>query len=172
MLSIYSSRFLVESHYPWTFWIFCFLRGFAEWVFIIGVYGVTRDIISGSYSIIPVLSELSMPFYLTHQQVLVPIASLCSWIPYLSKILRYSTFSNSSTFFRIISCSVVAINIGNIGGIMADNQVRTYQILLWTTWIKRLNSAWKVTSWKYSFYSLNLCVVGIINYSSIHLNIL
>ena len=31
------------------------------------------------------LSELAMPFYLTHQQILVPIAAACSWVPYLSK---------------------------------------------------------------------------------------
>ena len=31
------------------------------------------------------LSELAMPFYLTHQQLLVPIAAACSWVPYLSK---------------------------------------------------------------------------------------
>ena len=31
------------------------------------------------------LSELAMPFYLTHQQILVPIAAACSWVPHLSK---------------------------------------------------------------------------------------
>ena len=31
------------------------------------------------------LSELAMPFYLTHQQILVPIAAACSWVPYLSR---------------------------------------------------------------------------------------
>ena len=86
LLSIYSSRFIVEPEYQWTFWISCFLRGFAEWLFIIGIYGVIREIVTGSHAIIPVLSELSMPFYLTHQQVLVPIASICSWVPYLSRI--------------------------------------------------------------------------------------
>ena len=59
--------------------------GFGEWLFIIGVYGVTRELVTTPHPLLPVLSELSMPFYLTHQQILVSIASAASWIPYLSK---------------------------------------------------------------------------------------
>ena len=38
-----------------------------------------------SYAWIPFLSEIAMPFYLIHQQVLVAIVAGASWIPYLSK---------------------------------------------------------------------------------------
>ena len=65
-----------------------FLRGFAEWMFIIGVYGVFRELFTKPYSWIPFLSELAMPFYLTHQQILVPIASGASWVPYLSNNMK------------------------------------------------------------------------------------
>ena len=59
--------------------------GFGEWLFIIGVYGVTRELVTTPHPLVPALTELSMPFYLTHQQILVSIASAASWIPYLSK---------------------------------------------------------------------------------------
>ena len=59
--------------------------GFGEWLFIIGVYGVTRELVTTSHPMVPILSELSMPFYLTHQQILVSIASGASWVPYLSE---------------------------------------------------------------------------------------
>ena len=59
--------------------------GFGEWLFIIGLYGMTRELVTTSHPLVPILSELSMPFYLTHQQILVSIASAASWIPYLSE---------------------------------------------------------------------------------------
>ena len=62
--------------------------GFGEWLFIIGVYGVTRELVTTFHPLVPVLSELLMPFYLTHQQILVSIASAASWIPYLSKLIK------------------------------------------------------------------------------------
>jgi len=61
-----------------------YLRGFAEWMFIIGVYGVTRELmVSRSWSWLPTLSQLAMPFYLTHQQLLIIITVWASWYPYL-----------------------------------------------------------------------------------------
>ena len=54
-------------------------------MFIIGVYGVTRELVTKSYSWLSPLSQLAMPFYLTHQQVLVIIAAGASWYPHLSK---------------------------------------------------------------------------------------
>ena len=67
--------------------MFWFLRGFAEWLFIIGIYGVCREVFTETYSWISVFSDIAMPFYLTHMQVLVPIAAACSWVPYLSKLI-------------------------------------------------------------------------------------
>ena len=60
-------------------------RGFAEWMFIIGVYGVTRELVTKPYTWLPPLSQLAMPFYLSHQQVLIIIAAGASWYPHLSK---------------------------------------------------------------------------------------
>ena len=45
------------------------LRGFGEWLFILGSYAVCRDIITKTYHWISVLSVIAMPYYLTHQQV-------------------------------------------------------------------------------------------------------
>ena len=60
-------------------------RGFAEWMFIIGVYGVTRELVTKPYSWLPTLSQLAMPFYLSHQQILIVITVGASWFPHLSK---------------------------------------------------------------------------------------
>lgn len=81
VLIVYGGNFLVGPY----IWLFYFLRGFAEWLFIIGTYGVCREVFTTTYSWIPVFSEIAMPFYLTHQQVLIPIAAASSWVPYLSK---------------------------------------------------------------------------------------
>ena len=55
-------------------------------MFIIGVYGVTRELVTRSCSWLPTLSQLAMPFYLTHQQLLIIITAGASWYPYLSKL--------------------------------------------------------------------------------------
>jgi len=94
ILTIYSGNFFLE-YIPWAKWIFWFLRGFAEWLFIIGIYGVFREMFTKSYAWIPFLSEIAMPFYLIHQQVLVAIVAGASWIPYLRSfpiVLVLSTF--------------------------------------------------------------------------------
>ena len=87
ILTVYSAKFLLEGWFPYGEFFFYFLRGFAEWLFLIGIYGVFREAFTKSWSWIPLLSELAMPFYLTHQQILVPIAASASWVPYLSKYL-------------------------------------------------------------------------------------
>jgi len=79
-LFLYSSKFIYENSYPELKLLFFFWRGFAEWIFIIGVYGVFREVFTKSYSWLSFLSELAMPFYLTHQQVLIPIAAGASWM--------------------------------------------------------------------------------------------
>ena len=60
-------------------------RGLSEWMFIIGLYGVTREVMTKSFSWLSVLSELAMPFYLTHQQLLIMIVAGVSGYPYLSE---------------------------------------------------------------------------------------
>ena len=40
--------------------VFYFVRGFAEWLFIIGLYGVLRERVTTTGSWIPVLSEFIM----------------------------------------------------------------------------------------------------------------
>ena len=85
ILTIYAGNFLLEGVFAYSEFFFYFLRGFAEWLFIIGIFGVFREVFTKTWSWIPVLSELAMPFYLTHQQILVPIAAGASWVPYLSK---------------------------------------------------------------------------------------
>ena len=73
----------------WVVAVFYFLRGFSEWLFILGVYGVTRQLVTAPPPGLARLSELAMPFYLTHQQLLVPLVAACSWVPYLSKETRH-----------------------------------------------------------------------------------
>ena len=52
------------------------------------MYGVTRQLVTRPPPGLARLSELAMPFYLTHQQILVPLVAACSWVPYLSKETR------------------------------------------------------------------------------------
>ena len=54
-------------------------------MFIIGLYGVTREVMTKTFSWLSVLSELAMPFYLTHQQILVMVVAGASWYPHLSE---------------------------------------------------------------------------------------
>ena len=79
------------EHLIWAKILFFILRGFSEWLFIIGVYGVTRHLVTRPLPGLARLSELAMPFYLTHQQLLVPLVAACSWVPYLSKETRHQS---------------------------------------------------------------------------------
>ena len=89
-LSVYSTvGILYYDYWDWPRLFFYLLRGFSEWLFIIGVYGVTRQLVTRPPPGLARLSELAMPFYLTHQQILVPIAAACSWLPHLSKETRH-----------------------------------------------------------------------------------
>ena len=54
-------------------------------MFIIGLYGVTREIMTKTSPWLSMLSELAMPFYLTHQQLLIMIVAGVSGYPYLSE---------------------------------------------------------------------------------------
>ena len=60
-----------------------FFNGFSKWLVIIGIYGVTRNAVKSSHRYLEYLSSIAMPFYLTHQQVLVAILSGVLWVPYL-----------------------------------------------------------------------------------------
>ena len=60
---------------------------------------------------LPVLSELAMPFYLTHQQLLVPLAAAASWVPYLSQFYRDNNRDlshNSGTFPIVLLLATLA----------------------------------------------------------------
>ena len=61
-------------------------------MFLIGLYGVTRELVETPpvtpqswISSLLRLRGLALPFYLTHQQVLVVVAAGASWCPRLSK---------------------------------------------------------------------------------------
>merc|ERR1711864_57994 len=78
----------IVDHWSWSlnlvfFTVKGFWRGFAEWLFILGSYSMCREIFQKNYSWLPLLSQMCMPFYLTHQQILVAIASVALWVPSL-----------------------------------------------------------------------------------------
>ena len=80
------------------------LRGFGEWIFILGLYSANRSICTTSFPIIKTLREMAMPFYLTHMQILVVLASGIFWIPYLGTFLPtliISTLITSAVSFLI-----------------------------------------------------------------------
>ena len=69
------------------YFLLCFLRGFGEWMFIIGFYAINRNIWTKSFQIIDTLRKMTMPFYLLHQQILVALLSGTLWISYINSIL-------------------------------------------------------------------------------------
>ena len=77
----------------------CVLRGFGEWIFILGLYSVNRSICTRSFKIIKTLREMAMPFYLTHIQISVVLVSGTFWVPYLS------------TFFPTIILSTLCVSV-------------------------------------------------------------
>ena len=82
------------DHLIWAKILFFILRGFSEWLFIIGVYGVLRELVTAPLPGLAKLSELAMPFYLTHTQIIVAIQTASSWVPYLSKWMITEYFEN------------------------------------------------------------------------------
>ena len=65
----------------------CVLRGPGEWLFMVGIYAVTRNTFSSNWKILKVLREMAMPFYLLHQQILIVLASGTLWVPYLGSFV-------------------------------------------------------------------------------------
>ena len=65
----------------------CTFRGFGEWIFILGLYSVNRNINTKNFQIIKVLRQMSMPFYLTHMQTLFVLVSVTFWVPYLGSFV-------------------------------------------------------------------------------------
>ena len=49
----------------------CIFRGYGEWMFLIGLYGLNRNIWTKNFTMIKTLREMAMPFYLLHQQILI-----------------------------------------------------------------------------------------------------
>ena len=77
---------------------------------IIGLYGVTRELMTRTFSWLSVLSELAMPFYLTHLQILVVVAAGASWQPLLSEqrqqfMAFYCPYEFTSTFDNVQQAS-------------------------------------------------------------------
>lgn len=88
-------------NYPLT----CIFRGFGEWMFMLGLYAVYRNIFTKHFKIIKILREMAMPFYLLHQQVLIALVSGTLWIPYLGSFIATIILSTLGTC--IISFLVV-----------------------------------------------------------------
>ena len=60
-----------------------FVRGFGQWLFLIGVIGVMGQNFTETRKWHKTLREMAMPFYVIHLQVLVALASGALWVPYL-----------------------------------------------------------------------------------------
>ena len=51
--------------------LYAFLRCYGEWLFMIGLLGLCRRYVRGYPNFLKKLVLIAMPFYVTHQQVLV-----------------------------------------------------------------------------------------------------
>ena len=127
--AIYAGKFFLND-FPWPF---LFLRGFAEWLFIIGVYGVFREIFTKTYSWIPVFSELAMPFYLTHQQLLIALVAAASWVPILSNFALTKINFLKLSIFRVLPNNAYTGYNCHLGSVLDHHKVWTSQIFLWPT---------------------------------------
>ena len=59
-------------------------RGLGEWLFVLGTYSVTRSLCTSGPRYLPLFSQAAMPFYLTHQQVLITM-----YIGNLAYLIRF-----------------------------------------------------------------------------------
>jgi len=76
-----------------------------EWGMVLGLTSVTRELVTTQYRYLPVLSQLAMPFYLTHQQVLVTVLSLSLSTPVLGSfpiVLILTTITTTTLSFIIV----------------------------------------------------------------------
>ena len=90
-------------------------------MFIIGLYGVTREVMTTTFSWLSVLSELAMPFYLTHQQILVVIVAGASWYPHLSESLMKCQLSTSPLPLAIFAGSFpVVLILSTVGTLVVS----------------------------------------------------
>ena len=89
----------------------CILRGAGEWMFILGLYAVSRSIFTRNFRILKTLREMAMPFYLLHQQVLIALVSGTLWIPYLGSFIVTII---SSTIFTCALAFLIAKSPGPV----------------------------------------------------------
>lgn len=90
-------------------------RGWGEWLFMIGLYSVCRSIFKKNYSWLTPLRKIVMPFYLTHQQILVAILSGTLWVEYLGSFpvtLALTTIATLCVSFAITCSGPVAYFFG------------------------------------------------------------
>ena len=124
--------------------LYLYCRGFAEWMFIIGVYGVTRELVTKPYPWLPPLSQLAMPFYLSHQQILIMIAAGASWYPHLSKDeIPNCTDMFIICGFRVLSCCPYSVYDWNPAGVLGDHQGGTHQIFVWSPHQRIFSLTWE-----------------------------
>jgi len=90
---------LRDGPYYWTYQITNgTTRAFGEWLFVLGAYAVARTAFTSQYRHLPLLNQVAMPFYLTHQQVLVAVLSGALWVPYLSTFPSTLLLATLATF--------------------------------------------------------------------------
>ena len=92
-----------RSHGTALYWIgMGVVRAAGEWRIVLGI---TRDLVTMQYRHLPLLSQIAMPFYLTHQQVLVTVLSLSLGTPVLQSfpiVLIIATIVTSALSFLIV----------------------------------------------------------------------
>jgi len=90
---------LSDGPYHWTYGIINgTIKAFGEWLFVLGAYAVARTAFTSQYRHLPLLNQVAMPFYLTHQQVLVAVLSGALWVPYLSTFPSTLLLATIATF--------------------------------------------------------------------------
>ena len=96
----------IPEKYEALYWIAMgVLRAAGEWGMVLGITSVTRDLVTMQYRHLPLLSQIAMPFYLTHQQVLVTVLSLSLGTPVLQSfpiVLIIATIATAALSFLIV----------------------------------------------------------------------
>ena len=85
-------------------------RAAGEWTLVLGIYSVTREFVTVQYRHLPLLSQIAMPFYLTHQQVLVALLSASLGVPVLGSfpiMLLLATLVTATISFAIMKLGLL-----------------------------------------------------------------
>ena len=79
-----------------------------SWLIVLGLFAVMREMVTTSHSFLSLLSQIAMPFYIMHQQILVAILTWVGgfggWVASFTSVLFLTTIVTSFVSLVIVKC--------------------------------------------------------------------